>query len=250
MRPLIGITTGFEAAEHNATRMRVVLNSAYADAIYAAGGVPFPIAAPPAFERADAADHAALLDDILQRCDGLLFSGGPDLDPKHYGQAPHARTEVLHPRRDGFDIALFRHAAGRNAPALSICLGCQIANVACGGALVQHVDDLKREGALEHYKPDHSSAYHDVSVVDDTLMARITGSRRFRVNSRHHQLVDRSAIGDGLRIAAIAPDGVIEAIEDPRRRFFVAVQWHPEDMIDQPEHLALFRALVDAARRG
>jgi putative glutamine amidotransferase len=87
-------------------------------------------------------------------------------------------------------------------------------------------------------------------VVDDTLMARITGSRRFRVNSRHHQLVDRSAIGDGLRIAAIAPDGVIEAIEDPRRRFFVAVQWHPEDMIDQPEHLALFRALVDAARRG
>lgn len=241
MRPLIGITSSFERTAGPAGRERSCLNASYADAVYAAGGLPFPIVPPP-----DA--NEALFVDLLSRCDALVFSGGPDLDPTHYGQERHAKTEVLHPRRDKFDIELFRYAERADVPTLSICLGCQIANVACGGALVQHVDDLPRPNAVPHYRPDHTSAYHPVRVEADSLVAKLVGRTEFEVNSRHHQLVDKSAIGGGLRPVAFAPDGVVEALEDPRRRFFVAVQWHPEDMIDRCEHLALFEGLVQAAR--
>lgn len=239
MRPLIGITSSFERTTGPAARERSFLNAAYSDAVYAAGGLPFPIVPPP---NADEAVFA----DLLARCDALVFSGGPDLSPARYGQRRHEKTEVLHPRRDAFDIALFQHAERADVPTLSICLGCQIANVACGGMLVQHVDDLTRTNSVQHYKPDHTSAYHPVRVEADSLIAKLVGRTSFEVNSRHHQLVDRAAIGGGLRPVAFAPDGVVEALEDSRRRFFIAVQWHPEDLIDRCEHLALFEGLVRA----
>jgi gamma-glutamyl-gamma-aminobutyrate hydrolase PuuD len=241
MRPLIGVTTNLEQSPGPAARVRGVLNAAYCDAVYAAGGLPLPIVPP-------AEADAQLVREVLERCDAIVYSGGADLDPQSYGQARHARTEVGPARRNVWDLRLFQAAAERDTPALSICLGCQIANVACGGALVQHVDDLKRDGAVEHYKPDHSTAYHAVRVERGSRLEQIVGAREFEVNSRHHQVLDAGQVGGGLRPVAFAPDGVIEAIEDPRRRFMVAVQWHPEDLLDRREHLALFRALVEAAR--
>lgn len=240
MRPVIGITMSYEQTPGPAGRERSYLNAAYSDSIYAAGGLPLAIA-PPA--HAD----AAVVAEYLDRCHGFLFTGGPDLDPRHYGQERHPKTEVLHPRRDAFDIALFRSVEATRKPVLSICLGCQIAGVARGGCLVQHVDDLRRPDAVEHHMPDYRAAYHDVTIAAGTRLAAIIGRERIEVNSRHHQVLDRSQVGASMRVSAVAPDGVVEAVEDPAHPFLVAVQWHPEDMIDRPEHLALFRALVAAA---
>lgn len=242
-RPLIGITTHFRDEGDEDVRQRVVLNAAYTDAIYAAGGTPLPLS-PPA-ER-----DPAVFDELLRRCDGLLFSGGDDLDPRHYGQAPHARTTVMHRRRDAFDLEFFRRADERAIPILSICLGCQVTSVARGGCLIQHVDDVKRPEPVTHHLPGGASAYHDVEVSPDSQLAKITGKTRFQVNSRHHQALDRAQFGGRLRPVAFATDGVVEAVEDFAGRFLLAVQWHPEDLIDRPEQLALFRALVDAARSG
>lgn len=241
MRPLIGVTSSFEIGENQ--RARAYLNAAYTDAVFAAGGLPQPLPLPPK-------NDPALFDELLARCDGLLFTGGPDLNPKHYGQTPHPKTGVLHERRDNFEIEFFRRADAAGLPILAVCLGCQVANVARGGCLVQHVDDLPRQTNTIHHKPDNTAAYHDVSVEPDSRLAKIVGATRFEVNSRHHQIVDRAQVGGNLRPVAFAPDGVVEAAEDRDGRFLFAVQWHPEDLIDRPEHLRLFQALVDAARRS
>jgi gamma-glutamyl-gamma-aminobutyrate hydrolase PuuD len=242
MRPIIGVTSSF-ATEGDPPRERSYVNAAYTDAIFAAGGIPQPIPAPPEPDE-------ALLENLLLRYDGLLFTGGPDIDPSHYGQQRHPKTTVLHARRQAFELAWFRKADLAEKPILAICLGCQVANVARGGCLVQHVDELPRESPVEHYRPDHSSAYHEVEVESDSRLAEIVGRTRFEVNSRHHQLVDRQHVGGRLRPVAFARDGVVEAAEDRGDQFMIAVQWHPEDLIDREEHLRLFKALVEAARGG
>lgn len=240
MRPLIGITCSFEETAGPAARKRSFLNAAYSDAIYAAGGIPLPLPLPPHSD-------AGAIDEFLSRCDAFIFSGGDDIDPRHYGQSPHPRTGIMHARRDAFELEFFRRVDEAHKPILAICLGCQVSSVCRGGALVQHVDDLPGVGAIRHYMPDHSSAYHDVRVLPDSRLARVVGPTAFEVNSRHHQVVDASQIGGRLRPVAFAPDGVVEAAEDTTGRFLIAVQWHPEDMIDRPENLRLFQALVAEA---
>ncbi len=242
MRPIIGVTCSFDVTEGANPRLRASLNAAYSDAIYAAGGIPFPIATPASLDR-------ALLDELLGHCRGVLFTGGPDLDPRHYGQPRHAKTSVLHERRDRFDIEFFRRADEIGRPALAVCLGCQIASVARGGCLVQHVEDIPRRSVIQHFREDHSSAFHDVELVADSRIAQIVGQTRFEVNSRHHQVIDASQVGGRLRPVGFAPDGVVEAAESTDDRFLIAVQWHPEDLIDRREHLRLFEALVAAAAR-
>lgn len=240
VRPLIGITCSFESAVTGAHPARTYLNSAYSDAILAAGGLPYPIPVP-------LRPETELLDELLARCGGLLFTGGPDIDPAHYGQTRHPRTQVMDDRRSAFELAFFRCADRAALPTLSICLGCQVTNVCRGGHLVQHVDDLPRAPRVEHYREDHQSAFHAVRIEPDSLLARIVGRTALDVNSRHHQVVDGRSLGTELRPVAFAPDGVVEAVEDRTRPFFLAVQWHPEDLIDRPEHLRLFEALVAAA---
>jgi len=246
MKPIIGVTCSFTGDSDDpghGDRPRAFVNAAYTDAVFAAGGMPQPIAVPP---QAD----IAVIDEMLVRFDGLLFTGGADLDPRHYGQAKHPKTRPMHDRRGSFEVDLFRRADVRKMPILSICLGCQIASVGRGGCLVQHVDDLTPASAVQHHRPDHGNAYHPVQVDPESTLAKITGRIAFEVNSRHHQVVDRSQMGGSLRPVAFAPDGVVEAAEDMDGRFLLAVQWHPEDLVDRPEHLALFKALVDAAEKS
>ncbi len=250
MRPVIGITAGFDVAPNVEPRCeRLTLLAPYFDAIYAAGGLPRPLAPPPEFDD-------ALLDEILHGLDGLLFTGGPDVDPQSYGQLPHRETHTLHPRRNAFDLALFRRADtlrqrspyATPLPILAICLGFQQVHVARGGRLIQHLDDVSRSPPTPHRAP-RGGAFHPVRIEPSSHLAEIVGTTELDVNSRHHQAVDPAYPGQGLRPAASAPDGVLEAHEDCDGRFLLAVQWHPENLTDRREHLALFRALVDAAVR-
>jgi putative glutamine amidotransferase len=250
MRPVIGITAGFDVAPNVEPRCeRLTLLAPYCDAIYAAGGLPHPLAPPPDFDD-------ALLDEILHGLDGLLLTGGPDVDPQSYGQPPHPETHALHPRRNAFDLTLFRRADTARVrrpdapplPILAICLGFQQVHVARGGRLIQHLDDVPRSPPTPHRAP-RGGAFHPVRIEPSSRLAAIVGTTELEVNSRHHQAVDPAFPGDGLRPVASAPDGVLEAHEDCDGRFLLAVQWHPENLIDRPAHAALFRALVTAATK-
>lgn len=239
-RPRIGITSNF-GVRGDPARPQSYLLADYSDAIYAAGGLPLLLAPPPTID-------AGLLDEILRLCDGLLLTGGLDLPPESYGEPRvHAKTELLPERRARFDLALFQRADAARLPMLSICLGHQIAHVARGGALVQHIDDLP-ETRDQHHRPDQRSAFHAVRVAADSRLARIVGAEQLEVNSRHHQAAAPTRLGQRLRTVAVAADGTIEASEDCDGRFLMCVQWHPEELIDRPEHLRLFEALVAECR--
>lgn len=242
MRPLIGITVGFESkGEESHGTGRLTLPAAYSDAVWAAGGLPYPLPLPPA-------PSPACFDDLLARVDGLLFSGGPDLDPRHYGEPRHPKSVIMPARRGDFEVEFFRHADAARVPILAICLGFQVAHVARGGRLIQHVDDLPRTPPVTHHPPtEGDNTVHAVRLEAGSRLARVVGSPTIEVNSRHHQAVDPAHLGRGLRSVAWSPDGLIEGSEDTDRRFLLAVQWHPENLIDRTEHLRLFQALVDAA---
>lgn len=242
MRPLIGITVGFESKGEEAHNIgRLTLPAAYSDAVWAAGGLPYPLPLPPG-------PSPACFADLLARVDGLLFSGGPDLDPRHYGQPRHPKSVVMPARRGDFEVELFRRADAARVPILAICLGFQVAHVARGGRLIQHVDDLRLAPPVTHHPPTaDGDACHPVRIEAGSRLAGVAGSLAIEVNSRHHQAVDPAHLGRGLRSVAWSPDGLIEGSEDTDGRFLLAVQWHPENLIDRPEHLRLFQALVDAA---
>lgn len=240
MRPCIGVTNSFNPNKEQPERLQSHLLAGYSDGIYAAGGLPWAIPVPPE-------PGATLLDEIIARCAGLMFTGGYDLTPARFGQQPHARTHLMHARRDRFEVELFRRADARRLPIFGICLGHQVAHVSRGGRLIQHVDDLKLSPAFRHHLSNEENAFHDVQIEPDSELARIVGGTRLEVTSRHHQAVDADHPGRGLRTSAVSDDGVIEASEDCDGRFLLTVQWHPEDLLDRAEHLDLFAALVDRA---
>jgi len=201
---------------------------AYAEALRAAG-------LEPVFLTPDALP-------TTQGFDGLLLSGGTDLDPALYGQTPYPETEQPDRDRDAMEISLLRAALSRDLPVLAICRGMQLFNIAHGGSLHQHLASADR-----HRVRDNLDA-HGIAVQDGSQLARIVGSGEYTVNSRHHQGVDR--VGSGLNVSAYSDDGVIEGLERADRKFTVAVQWHPEDRIHaDPKDLELFRALARAIGR-
>ena len=171
-----------------------------------------------------------------------------DLDPALYGEKRHPGAEPINPDRQRFELALIAEVERRQLPALGVCLGCQLMNVYRGGSLFQFLPDQQRDTKLEHRKLDDDSRRHAVNLEPGTRLAEAVGKREITVNTRHKQAVAKP--GKGLRVIAKAPDGVVEAIEDPTLPFFMAVQWHPENLSDRPEHLAPFRLLVEAARRN
>ena len=189
-------------------------------------------------ERRCSCRPGASVDETLDAVDGLIFSGGSDLDPELYGEEAHASTDGVIRERDDFELTLMQAALARDLPVLAICRGSQVLNVALGGGLEQHVPD--RVGTDAHKETPGVFAEHDVAVVPDTRLASILGDRH-DVKSHHHQ--GFGELGRGLRESARAPDGTVEALEDPTKRFTLGVLWHPEE----GEDLALFEALVEAA---
>ena len=191
--------------------------------------------------------------DALNGVDGLLLTGGEDLAPARYGAEPHPTIVDVNPARDEFELNLVAEARRRDMPIFAICRGVQVLNVACGGTLVRDIP-AEVKGALEHRLavPAHE-AYalaHEVWLDKDTLLSRLMRERlsdadSCEVNSRHHQAVDK--VAPGFVASATAPDGVIEAIEDPAARFCLGVQWHPENFWRTGEFRPLFEGFLDAA---
>jgi gamma-glutamyl-gamma-aminobutyrate hydrolase PuuD len=178
------------------------------------------------------------VEETLQALDGLLLSGGSDLDPGLYEQDPHEETSGIHEMRDRAELALLEAALERDMPVLAICRGSQVLNVARGGDLVQHLPEVV--GDEKHKHTPGTFADHDVTLEDGTRLGSLLGDRA-PVKSHHHQGIGR--LGEGLRVAAHAEDGTVEAVEDPNRRFVVGVQWHPEASDDA----RLFEELVREA---
>jgi putative glutamine amidotransferase len=185
----------------------------------------------------------------IESLDGLLLTGGSDINPKHYGRDNTGSTEV-DDVRDDLEFRLLREALAAAVPVFAICRGLQLFNVACGGTLVQHLTST----AVHRQKPGDAApgkhpAAHRVWVAPDTRLAAIVGAGGLDVNSRHHQAVE--SLGQGLAVSAISEDGVIEAIELPGAAFAVAVQWHPEDriLVSQADR-KLFEAFAEAIAKS
>jgi putative glutamine amidotransferase len=209
----------------------------YDAAVRQAGGVPRLL---------DLADAPG---DALNGADGVLLTGGDDVDPSLYGEAPHPTVEAAEAGRDAFEIALVRHALEVNLPIFAICRGLQVLNVALGGTLIQ---DIPSEPSphLPHDAADSPALLaHTVELAPGSCVAHLLGPDRTRaVNSRHHQAI--RVLGRGLVATATAPDGVVEAVEVPAARFCVGVQWHPENFHRTGEFSGLFEGFVTACRDG
>jgi putative glutamine amidotransferase len=245
-RPLIGVTTSEvrpkervnPVPEGEPLGIEMALGVTYLKAIEAAGGLPMVM--PPLAEEA--------IEPLLDRLDGICLSGGPDLDPALYEARPHPELGPIEPELDRFELAVAARADAREMPILAICRGTQALNIVRGGALYQHLPDLSTEVAHRQTNPGTEPS-HPVEVDPGSQLAEALGGDAIEVNdvnSFHHQAIAR--LGDGLRISARAPDGTIEAIEDPGRRFLIGVQWHAETLVHREAEAELFRRFVDACR--
>ncbi len=233
--PAIGITVKTWPRRGRRRWPHYAVPTAYAEAVWRAGGVPFLL------PNLSAAAHT-----FLDRIDGLLLSGGGDVHPKRYTEAPrHPSVYGVDPERDALEVALARAALERGMPVLAICRGVQVLNVALGGTLVQDIES-EVPGALIHSTPDDDpSVRHPVDIAPSSLLARVLGATRLEVNTFHHQAVEQ--LGEGLCAVAQSPDGVVEGVEGEGRGFVLGVQWHPE-LLTSP-HDRLFGAFVQAAAR-
>jgi putative glutamine amidotransferase len=186
----------------------------------------------------------------LAGIDGVLFTGGGDVDPAHYHDARHPNTNEPDPVRDAFELELANMALATNTPLLAVCRGLQVINVAAGGTLIQDIPAQINQ-ALSHQvdSPPYAIA-HEIWVTPETTLARVMQEELrdgevLQVNSRHHQAIDKTA--EGFTVSATAPDGVVEAIERPSAPFCVAVQWHPENFWRTGEFRSLFEEFVKTA---
>jgi putative glutamine amidotransferase len=234
-RPLIGITMDSEKPGGYSKFPWYALRENYAGAVAKAGGLPVALPHEP-----------AAVADYLDAIKGLVVTGGAfDVDPALFGAGVRHATVTTKDRRTEFELAVVKGALDRDLPILGICGGEQLLNVALGGTLIQHIPD-EIAGALAHEQPNpRDEPGHDVDIVPGTLLAKITGAKHLAVNSAHHQAA--KAIGPGVGVNARASDGVIEGIEDPRRRFCLGIEWHPEFFITKGDE-AIFRAFVAACR--
>ena len=229
-RPLIGITSYAEEIRWGVwTEEAALVPLAYVRAVEHAGGRALVV--PPSEDA---------LEETLDALDGVIFSGGGDLDPGLYDAEPHPQTDEPRAARDAAELRMLEAALQRDMPVLAICRGSQVLNVARGGDLVQHLPE--EVGHDRHRHEPGAFSDHDVTVAADSRLGGLLGERA-PVKSHHHQAYGR--IGEGLREVAWAEDGVVEGLEDPEKRFAVGVLWHPEEGQD----FALFKALVEEAGR-
>ncbi|MBD9227449.1 MAG: gamma-glutamyl-gamma-aminobutyrate hydrolase family protein [Clostridiales bacterium] len=232
MKPLILLTGGTGAAANGTPTW--ALNQNYAENIRRAGGIPILAV------NNDCAEEYADL------ADGLLLSGGKDVEPKLYGQEKMFDFVITDPQRDDLEYKIIKAFVDRRKPIWGICRGIQIMNVAAGGTLYQ---DLEIEGKFEHHFGDkypRNYPWHDLKIEKGSILEEIYGKTEIRINSFHHQAVKDP--GKDIEIIAKSADGVPEAIVQKNHPFSVAVQWHPEMMYDSEEQLKLLKAFVDACR--
>jgi putative glutamine amidotransferase len=234
-RPVLGLTTYLQQAQTSVWDVRAsFLPAIYFEGVNLAGGIA--VLLPPQPVDADVAER------ILDGLDGLIITGGRDVDPATYGQQKHAATDEAvadNRQRDALEFALVTGAIGRRIPVLGICRGAQVVNVALGGTLHQHLPDVV--GHTHHQEGNAVFSTSAVRTVPGTRLAGLIGESS-DAQCYHHQAIDR--LGDGLIVSAQDSDGIIEAVEIPGERFVLAVQWHPEERLDD---LRLFAGVVEAA---
>lgn len=232
-RPVVGITTSLERLRFGPWDEPAAFSPvSYVTAVQRAGGTAVLLAP-------DAEAPVA----VLEVLDGLILAGGADLDPATYGQAAHPATTGFVPERDAFELALAVAAGARDLPLLAICRGMQVLNVARGGTLLQHLPDVVGHDHHRRTAGTFAGNDHEVVLTAGSLAAHAAGQEHHRTLSHHHQGVDR--VGDGLVVTGRAPrDDLVEAVEDPSRRWLLGVQWHPE----ADETSRVVGALVAAAR--
>ncbi len=235
MKPLIGITTNQSTNAH--AQPTILLQQAYVNAVIQAGGAPVLI---PSLIAEDGWDA------VYSRLDGILFSGGGDIAPEFSPGEPHPRIDGVDLARDSVEWKMVQAAAFDGKPFLGICRGCQIINVALGGNLYTHIPD-QLPNALDHDYPGNMRTVlvHEIQMEEGTRIAKVLGEPILKVNSLHHQGLKN--IAPALRVAGRAPDGLVEAIELPDHPFALAVQWHPEWLMNQESARKLFSKFVEAA---
>lgn len=238
--PTIGITGYADRSARPPNVSVYALSKTYVQAVASYGGAPLII--PPYLEETE-------LRPILHTLDGVILSGGGDIHPSSYGRTDGGLLWRVDQERDESELMLARWVLEADLPLLAICRGVQVLNVAAGGTLIQDISTAV-PGALSHScvagrpLPD---VVHVVKVEPRTQLASLVGAGRLGVNSAHHQAVDE--IGDGLLVTAHAPDGIVEGVESPDRRFCLGVQWHPEAMVESaPVMRRLFEGLIEAAQ--
>lgn len=232
--PFIGIT-----ADWNDEKKCSTLPNDYVRAVLAAGGVPLilPIGG-----------EEKVWKSMVDKLDGMLFTGGVDMDPKYFGEEMHPKTNTPIPQRDEQELYMMRYALKQGKPLLAICRGFQMLNCLDLGTLYQDIGDMV-DTPIDHAQFTKKDALiHQVSLVPDTLLARVCGAAPLQVNSRHHQAVKQ--VGKGLVASAHAPDGLVEALEFEKEAPCLAVQWHPESLFDKDERaMLLFTWLVREAEQ-
>ncbi|HSE02740.1 MAG TPA: gamma-glutamyl-gamma-aminobutyrate hydrolase family protein [Methylomirabilota bacterium] len=235
--PLIGVSTSITVG---ASPERAYVNSAYLHAVQQAGGVPVPL--PPQLA-------ATALTRLGAELDGLLLTGGGDVNPALFGEAPHPTLYDVAPSRDTLETAALHLALERGVPVLAVCRGIQLLNVVLGGSLYQDVATEPGTQLPHSQKEPRDQPTHKVKVAPGSRLAETLGTDELEVNSMHHQAIHR--LGRGLTPVAWAPDQLVEGTElDDPARFVLGVQWHPEELVGHSEPARrLFSALVAAARR-
>ncbi|WP_326569211.1 gamma-glutamyl-gamma-aminobutyrate hydrolase family protein [Amycolatopsis rhabdoformis] len=227
-KPVIGLTTYVEQAKFLAWDTEAtLLHRVYADCVLAAGGIP--VLLPPLTDAYET---------LVDRIDGLVLTGGADVEPHRYGAEPHPATYVR-PDRDAFEFGLFAAARAAGKPVLGVCRGLQVISVALGGTLAQHLPETL--GDTAHQPAPATFGTSSITLVDGTRAAALLGPEA-KGHCYHHQAIDR--LGEGLVASGHAADGTVEAAEVPGAEFVLGVQWHPEQ---DTEDVRLFRALVEAA---
>ena len=237
-KPLIGIPTFHDTSLPEKLPARFAMSRPYITALEAVGAAP--ILLPLSLE-------VTTLRSLFDRIDGLFLAGGGDVNPSFYGMVQYSKTEGVDNLRDESEIRLTRWALDEDKPLLGVCRGVQTLNVAAGGTLLQDIADLAPEAMRHQYHPEFPREYvaHDINTTPGTRLSEILGHSA-QVNSFHHQAL--AQVAQGFQVSALAPDGVIEAIEGAGSKFAIGVQWHPESLIETDQSMyRLFEAFVNVA---